>query len=142
MQRMMAALALMLVLPACGSIQFTPPPVDPNRPLSRLTVQNQRPDAVYLRANWIEGMEQTSVIPVGDPLFISGSIAGAFPATVEILDAGCNPIIGRLTDQPWDLQAVITISETGLSVEPITTAEGFWDVAQTVAECRTKPDLP
>lgn len=143
MQWRIGALVLVMVLvPACGSLLVTPAPRDPNAPLSRLTVHNQHADAVYLRANWIEGMEQTSVIPVGDPLFISGSIAGAFPATVEILDADCNPIIGRLTDQFWDTQAIITISAAGLEVEPITAPEGLWDVAKVVRKCRTKPDLP
>lgn len=140
--RIGALVLVMVVVSACESLLVTPAPRDPNAPLSRLTVHNQHADAVYLRANWVEGMEQTSVIPVGDPLFISGSIAGAFPATVEILDADCRPIIGRLTDQSWDTQAMITISETGLEIEPITTMERFWDVAEVVRECRTKPDLP
>ncbi len=148
--RIAAALALILLVSACDAILASPTeppsgavptPDGPWPPLSRLTVHNQHAAAVYLRANWVEGMEQTSAIPVGDPLFISGSIAGAFPAIIEILDADCN-VIGRLTGQPWRTQAMITVSVTGLAFDPITTTERAWQIAEVVDDCRTKPNLP
>jgi hypothetical protein len=111
------------------------------RPMSRLTIHNQHPDGFFLRANWLEGMEQTSRIPMGDPLYISGSIAGAFPHRVEILDRDCN-VLARLTDEPWDTQALVTMSELGLAVQPISSVAHHYDVAEVVKKCRTKPDLP
>jgi hypothetical protein len=148
MHRIAATLALILLLAACGDILASPTeppsvpmPDGPWEPLSRLTVHNQDPGAVYLRANWVDGMEQTSAIPVGNPLYISGSIAGAFPAIIEILGADCS-VIRRLTGQPWRTQAMITVSDTGLAFDPITTSERAWPIAEVVDDCRTEPDLP
>jgi hypothetical protein len=129
-------LALSLLLGCTAAILDTGP-----RPLSRLTIHNQHPDGYFLRANWIEGMEQTSRIPMGDPLYISGSIAGAFPHHVEILDRDCN-VLARLTDQPWDTQALVTMSELGMTMQPISSVAHPYDVAEVVKKCRTKPDLP
>ena len=139
--RMIVALVLILLLPACGAVPASRAPDGPWRPLSRLTVHNQHAEAAYLRANWVEGKEQTSFIPVGDPLAISGSIGGGFPASVEILDATC-AVIGRLADQPGETQAMITISSTGLALDPITTTERAWNVAEVVDDCPTRPDIP
>lgn len=141
MYRITAALAPILLLSACGAVLTSPTPDGGWRPLSRLTVHNQLAAAVYLRANWVDGTEQTSAIPVGDPLFISGSIGGAFPATIEILGADCN-VLGRLTDQRWETQAMITVSATGLALDPITISERAWHVAEVVDDCRTRPDRP
>ena len=132
---------MVLLLSACAALPASPTPDGERRPLSRLTVHNQHEAAVYLRANWVEGMEQTSDILADDPLYISGSIAGAFPALVEILDADCK-VIGRVADQGWDTQAMITVSATGLELTPITAGEPTWQVAEVVTDCRTKPDLP
>ena len=136
-----AAIALVLLLPACAASPVTSARDAATLPLSRLTVDNRHEGAAYLRATWVDGMEQTSVIPVDGPLYISGSIAGAFPATVEILDADCN-LVGRLSNQPRDTQAIITVSATGLTLTPITFGERTWRVAEVVDECRTRPDPP
>ena len=137
----LALIALILLLSACAALPASLTPGEGRRPLSRLTVHNQHDAAVYLRANWVEGMEQISDIRADDPLYISGSIAGGFPALVEILDADCG-VIGRVAGQHWETQAMITASAAGLDLTPITAGEPTWQVAEVVKDCRTKPDLP
>lgn len=139
MVRSVATILLALLLAGCAEVIASPSPGW--RPLSRLTVHNQHEAATYLRANWTEGMEQTSIIPVGDPLYISGSIAGAFPERVEILDANC-AILGQVIGRPGETQALVTITVNGVDLRPIAVSERPWQVAEVVDDCRTRPNLP
>jgi hypothetical protein len=132
------AAAVGVLLAACANWQAGP--AGEMRPLSRLTVHNQNDAAEYVRATWMDGMEMTYRIPAGEPLYVSGSIAGGFPARIEVLDAECT-VLETVRGTPPDTQAIVTVSAQGVAVTPITTG-GEWHVADTVQECRTKPDPP
>lgn len=134
---LLAALAL---LTGCGIVPIgLDSRIEAPGLLSRLTVHNQFDGAAFLRATWIEGKEEVSLIPPGPPQSISGSIAGAFPTvSVEVLADDCT-VLHEIAGMPWDTERMLSITADEVSLDPITRGDPSWGIAQTTDRCRTKP---
>ena len=137
-----ALLGATVALALAGCQGVFPPPVDiddPQRPLSKVYVENGTDVGHHVQMNWPDGHVQVSWIEANTTQAMTGAIGtSAFPATIDVLTDECAPV-ASVTGLPAGSTGIVVISSAGATLHRLDAADSSWGIADSIEACGATP---